>query len=86
MTLDLGAIAAEFVKVQEIGVKADAFLAEWAAAHPEFADDVGTVRAAIAEATSAGNLVPTVAGGLAGALHAIIQRHGEPGKHSAHFG
>ena len=86
MTIYLGAIVSEFVRVQSVGTRLDEFLAEWQAGHPAFADDVGTIRSAIAGAVSEGTFIPTVTGSLAGALTAVLQRHGEVGKHSAHSG
>jgi len=88
MILDgiIGRLAADFLKARDIGIELDDFIRQWQERNPEFADDAGRVREAIAEAIAVDNLVPTVAGALTGALAAILNRHSEPGKHSAHHG
>ena len=88
MNLDglIGRLAADFLKARDIGIELDDFIRQWAEAHPEFAGDADKVRGAIAEAVATENLVPVVAGALTGALAAILNRHGEVGKYSAHHG
>lgn len=86
MTLDLGALAMEFVRVRALGQDVQAFLAEQKVAHPEFANDIDKLNEALSQAIDTGNIVATLGGSLAGGLHSILAGHGEQGKHSAHFG
>lgn len=88
MILDgiIGRLAADFVKARDLGVDIQSFVAEWKAAHPEFADDAEQVEAALSRALDEGTFFSTVTGSLTGALAAVVSRHGEIGKHSGHLG
>lgn len=79
-------LTALFVKTGDLAAKYLADGDTYAAAHPEAQAAWTQVRVALVAATDAGTIVPTVTGGLTGALSALVHGHGEIGPSQANFG